>query len=206
MTTAFPLSWPDTMPIPGYPGYLATRDGRVISMLARPPKPIRQDPDRDGYPYVLVRTPKRRKRLPVHRAVALAFLGHPRPGQQVRHLDGDRSRCCVDNLAWGTPLENSADRDAHGNTARGRRNGAYTKPHRRPRGAANGMTKVTPHIVAAIRSASGRQKDIGARFGVSQQLVSLIRRGEVHPDQGGSQEQMARLTDARDRGLKQVAG
>ena len=28
----------------------------------------------------------------------------------------------------------------------------------------------------------------------------------AHPDQGGSQEQMARLTDARDRGLKQVAG
>jgi hypothetical protein len=51
------------------------------------------------------------------------FVGEPTPNQQVRHLNGDKRNNCLDNLAWGTAKENAADRESHGNTARGTRNG-----------------------------------------------------------------------------------
>jgi hypothetical protein len=59
----------------------------------------------------------------IHSLVAEAFIG-PRPdGMQVRHLDGDRTNNHLINLSYGTPVENAADRERHGNTARGENNG-----------------------------------------------------------------------------------
>ena len=59
----------------------------------------------------------------VHSLVAEAFLG-PRPlGAQVRHLDGNRGNNHISNLAYGSAKENAADRELHGNTMRGQRNG-----------------------------------------------------------------------------------
>lgn len=58
----------------------------------------------------------------VHRLVALVFLGPPRDGDEVRHLDGKPSNNVVKNLAWGTHLENMQDMVRHGTQ------GAYTHP------------------------------------------------------------------------------
>lgn len=53
----------------------------------------------------------------VHVAVALAFLG-PRPeGLDIRHLDGDPTNAHASNLAYGTKLENEADKWRHGTRA-----------------------------------------------------------------------------------------
>lgn len=41
----------------------------------------------------------------------------------MRHLNGRRDDNRLENLKWGTPGENAADRDAHGKTARGELNG-----------------------------------------------------------------------------------
>jgi hypothetical protein len=73
----FPVHWPGARPIPGFPGYIATADGHVVSLRCSPPRILREDPDRDGYPYVLAIGRGRRRRLLVHRAVALAFHGEP---------------------------------------------------------------------------------------------------------------------------------
>lgn len=97
------------------------------------------------------------------------------PRQEVRHLDGDKRNTAPSNLVWGTARENAADRERHGRTARGLRNGAHTKPESRRVGILNGKTKATPEIRQAVLSAEGRQADIGKRFGISQQLVSLIK-------------------------------
>lgn len=60
----------------------------------------------------------------VHELVALAFLGPPPSAEhEVRHLDGDRTNNRPSNLVYGTAKENAADREAHGRTARGNRNG-----------------------------------------------------------------------------------
>lgn len=59
----------------------------------------------------------------VHTLVLETFIG-PRPdGSQARHLDGDKSNNALGNLKWGTALENGADRDRHGRTAKGERGG-----------------------------------------------------------------------------------
>jgi hypothetical protein len=46
---------------------------------------------------------------------------------------------------------------------------------RQPHGPRNGHAKLTVKQVRAIRAASGTHRDIGARYGVTQPLVSMIR-------------------------------
>lgn len=63
-----------------------------------------------AYLYVeLTRPGGERLARPVHRLVALAFLGEPQPGQEVCHGDQGRMVNTVENLRWGTRSENSHD-------------------------------------------------------------------------------------------------
>ena len=48
---------------------------------------------------------------------------------------------------------------------------------RAPTGERHGMAKLTAETVQAIRAATGVQREIGARFGVSQPTVSAIKLG-----------------------------
>lgn len=99
----------------------------------------------------------------LHEVVATAFLG-PRPaGLEVRHLSGDKDNCALDNLRWGTHVENCADRKAHGFCVEGE---------------ANPNAVLTAADVAAIRSATGLQKDIGRAYGICKQHVSRIKQRE----------------------------
>jgi hypothetical protein len=63
----------------------------------------------------------------VHELVAEAFHGPCPEGQEVRHLNGNRFDNAARNLGYGTALQNAADREAHGRTARGDRNGNCTR-------------------------------------------------------------------------------
>lgn len=101
----------------------------------------------------------------VHAVVLAAFSG-PRPlGAVAMHLDDNRTNNVASNLAWGTPAENSGQMAARKRSAIGTRNGA---------------AKLQASEVEAIRAAAGtrRQKDIAVEFGVRQQHVSRIIRGE----------------------------
>ena len=63
------------------------------------------------------------KRMLVHRLVAEAFLKPPEGGRTIiRHLDGDPTNNNVDNLAWGTYVENEEDKKRHGRNLSGERN------------------------------------------------------------------------------------
>lgn len=100
-----------------------------------------------------------RTTMHVHTLVLEAF-GGPRPeGMVARHLNGDPDDCSLDNLAWGTFLENEADKREHGRIARGAR---------------NGQTTLTEADVRAIRASSESQRAIARRFGITQSAVSLI--------------------------------
>lgn len=50
----------------------------------------------------------------VHQLVLLAFVGPCPEGMEVRHKDRTRANCRLDNLHYGTHLENMADRANHG--------------------------------------------------------------------------------------------
>lgn len=90
-----------------------------------------------------------------HRFVCGLRHGERQPGAQCRHLCGNPA--CVNgrHLAWGSVVENSADRRRHGRSGR----------------------KLTEADVAAIRADPRMQKVIAAAYGVSQPLVSQIKRG-----------------------------
>lgn len=91
-----------------------------------------------GYPNVRLRKEGKTVTVPIHRLVALAFLG-PRPdGAHIRHLDGDKSNICAANLAYGTASENAQDKIAHGRSF-------FT-------GSTNPKAKLTPDTAQQIRA------------------------------------------------------
>jgi hypothetical protein len=162
--------------IPGFPGYFATADGRIWSAwrggLRRVRddsrlKPMQSTPS-NGYPRVIVRSADGKKGSAlVHRLVLLAFVGPCPDGCQACHNDGNRVNNAVTNLRWDTTASNHADRDRHGTTARGER---------------NGWAKLTAADVAEIRrrSAAGEtQEALGKAFGVRHASIGRILRGQT---------------------------
>lgn len=85
------------------PGYMVSNLGRVISLKSA--RGIKQYASSDGYMIVPLRDSsngqKQCKRL-VHRLVAIAFLGQPGEGQDVDHIDQDKTNNVVSNLRWAT--------------------------------------------------------------------------------------------------------
>lgn len=107
-----------TLPAPGFPGYVVSSDGRVISHLRGWPHPLSTKKPA-GYPAVSLCRNGRIVSRTVHSLVAEAFLG-PRPdGMVVRHLDGDEGNPRLSNLAYGTHADNEADKERHGRRIRG---------------------------------------------------------------------------------------
>jgi hypothetical protein len=114
------------------PGYRVTEDGRVFSLghnwRGYGEREMRQQLNASGYPSVRLTIGGKRKRLPVHRLVALTYLGpRPSPRHEVRHLDGCKLNNRVENLAWGTAKENAEDRARHGRTSHGIRHSIAIK-------------------------------------------------------------------------------
>ena len=115
-----------TRPAPGYPGYSVSSDGRVFSnehnWRGYGVRELIQDKNTDGYPSVRLTVNSKRTRVSVHWLVARAFLGEkPSATSQVCHINGDHADNRVENLRWGTAMDNAADREKHGRTSRGRK-------------------------------------------------------------------------------------
>lgn len=61
----------------------------------------------DGYYTVILMRHKKRHMMPVHKAVAYAFLGpKPSPIHQINHMNQLKSDNSSQNLEWCTPKEN----------------------------------------------------------------------------------------------------
>lgn len=95
----------------------------------------------------------------VHQLVLEAFVGPCPDGEESRHLNGTRGDCRLENLCWGTKLENAHDKRVHGTMCRGERHGRH---------------KLTTDDVVAIRSSTDRQIDLAAQYGVGQGRISAI--------------------------------
>ena len=79
---------------------------------------------KSGYPIVDLWRGNKVKKIPVHRLVAMAFLGlPPTPWHVVAHNDGSRDNNHWSNLRWATQRENMHDTFEHGTHNRGCRNG-----------------------------------------------------------------------------------
>ncbi len=105
---------PEFVPVPGLADLFAvTRDGRVFGV--RSGRELAPRIGSGGYLEVSTKVkPRRSATFRVHRLVALAFLPNPHNHPLVMHLDNDKQRCSVENLAWATWAENAKAAGADG--------------------------------------------------------------------------------------------
>ena len=93
-------------PIPGYEAlYEASNFGRVRSLF-RYKKILKPSPITNGYLTVELWKNKQRKRIGIHRLVAMCFCDNPDNKPFVNHIDETKTNNCADNLEWVTHVEN----------------------------------------------------------------------------------------------------
>jgi hypothetical protein len=172
--------------IPRFVGYRFGDDGSIWSCWTRVKSPdrgvgftyvmtdrwtrLRGRPDINGYVMV---NPKdadlgRCKPVRLHHLILEAFVG-PRPdGMEARHFpDRDRTNNSVENLHWGTPKQNAADRKVHGTDAIGSK---------------HGMHKLTDEQVAEIRerfAVGAASSQLGSIYGVCKETIAKLAYGHT---------------------------
>lgn len=109
------------------------------------------------------------------------FNGHwPKP-KCLHRCKQSRSCCNPAHLYEGDDKKNAQDRDVDGTTARGARNGAYTRPDRLRHGECHGRAKVSTEQVidarARYRSGSVSTVDLAAEFGLDSSSVGDLLLG-----------------------------
>jgi hypothetical protein len=152
------------LPVVGFEDrYEVSNMGRVRSLpkLKQPELKILKPSLRvGGYLLVTLRRDTAPHQLRIHCLVLEAFVG-PRPeGHEARHLNGKRNDNRLDNLAWGTKLENANDKRVHGTMCIGEN---------------HGRAKLTAADVLEIRrlhKAGARQVDLAKQFGIVQSKIS----------------------------------
>ena len=152
--------------IPGFIGYCASSDGRILSCRRRGGGLPYEDEwhqlglYRGKYLMVTLWQNGVKTVEGIHRLVLLAFVGPPPElNYQACHNDGNRRNNRHDNLRWDTASENCLDRTRHG---------TWT-PKR----------KLTPELVNEIRASleSGMTgKETAKKFGVSETAVGVVKR------------------------------
>lgn len=89
----------------GYEGkYQVSNTGKVFSILRK--RVIHTEREHKGYLRVNLWRNGKRKHVPVHRLVALAFIPNPENKPQVNHIDFNKENNRADNLEWCTNDEN----------------------------------------------------------------------------------------------------
>lgn len=143
--------------IPDHPGYRVGDDGSVWSCRKRVGVPGKRVCDfivtDEWHRLTPAKTPGRLfvkleggRTFGVHRLVLLAFVGPCPEGMEGCHNDGNPHNNALSNLRWDSDKANQADRERHGRTARGVRNGKSVLGdervrYARARFAAGGITR-----------------------------------------------------------------
>ncbi len=161
------------IPIPNFPGYEITCDGRIWSTPRKNTRGSRREGrwlkpcKTQGYLCVNLSRGGKANLSLVHRLVLEAFVGPCPAGMECRHLDGNKTHNHQDNLKWGTHQENIQDAIQH-------------KTHRNLHqlGEENPRAILTKTMVRKIRElySSGKffQRELAKKFGITQVNVSRI--------------------------------
>ena len=154
----------------GYKGrYQVSSFGRVISLTRmddtgriRRGCMLRPSGGSAGYKYVALCKNGRCYHKAVHRLVLEAFVGPCPPGMECCHNNGIAGDNRIENLCWGTPSKNAADRVRHETAARGER---------------QGLAKLTDEIVREIRASTESEVVLSKRYSVTSPAIGYARRG-----------------------------
>lgn len=94
-------------------------------------------PDKDGYLMVFFSNGGKKVTRKVHSLVLETFVGPCPPGMECRHFpDPDKTNNNLENVSWGTSVQNKADNKIHGVGNSGER---------------HGLSKATDQLVRLIR-------------------------------------------------------
>lgn len=103
------------LPVVGYEGLYEISNTGVIVSLARytekihrhePKRIMKQNKDKNGYPYCELSKNGTRIKQKTHRLVATAFIPNPEQKPQVNHINHVKDDNRVENLEWCTGSEN----------------------------------------------------------------------------------------------------
>ena len=167
-------------PVPGAEGrYEVSSLGRVKSLTRRvscgarkgrlayrtvPEKILKPGFDQDGYAQVLIANTEgdKFKNIKVHQLVALVFFG-PRPsGQWVLHGSNGKSDNSVQNLYYGTPVQNVKDRWRDGTVIIG-------EMHHKAK-----LKEADVIKIRQLHEQGLTQRDIAAQYGVGHTAIAKI--------------------------------
>lgn len=121
----------------------------------------------NGYAYLTIK----KRPYGVSRLVCIEAYGPPpSPDHQAAHSCGKGNLGCVakKHLRWATPSENQREREVHGTSNHGER---------------NGVSKLTADKAREIRDLKGKESQtaIALRYGINQTTVSRIHLGRYWP-------------------------
>ena len=91
--------------IDGFPNYLVTSYGRILSIKGKQIKEMKQCNNK-GYMYICLCKNNNKKSFRVHRLVAQTFIPNPYNKSEVNHKDENPSNNSISNLEWCTHIEN----------------------------------------------------------------------------------------------------
>lgn len=149
-------------PVPNFLNYYCDELGRVFSTKSGEVRLLKPGiMSKDYYSYMLYRNGKQVEFL-AQRLILQTFIGPSKPGQEARHLNGDRSDNQLENLKWGTHLENQ--RDSIG------RNKNYK------------LTKEDISEIRKMKMEGHKPKEIGEKFNVTGDCIRRILRGDRWKD------------------------
>ncbi len=157
-------------PIKDFPGYLVGDDGTVWTNKSRGFK--EKIPNLSyGYKRVSLWKDHKSITIKVHRLILETFKGlPPEEGMECAHINGIRADNRIENLEWVTAKENARQREEHGMTARGAR---------------NGRTKLKREQVLEIRELLVEGKStyqIAKQFGVTPSTIMGIKTRRIWKD------------------------
>ena len=162
------------IPFPWNRSYAVNRLGEVFSR-----RPINgKGPDRKAWRRVFgspdgsgryLQVTIERKKVQIHRIVALVFIGICPDGFEVSHINGNSRDNRSENLEYTSHAKNESMKRIHGTA---------------PEGSKNAMAKLTEAQVMSIRdelshAKRGTARKIAARYGVSESIISEIRHGKI---------------------------
>ena len=118
----------------------------------------------EKYPRISLCKNGKEKNFWVHRLVARAFIANPEAKPEINHKDGDKLNNNAINLEWVTCKENSIH--------------SWDSGLINNQGEGHGNSRLRGVDVMNIRRTNASQREIAKAFGVCQQTISKIKRGE----------------------------